>query len=127
MNKVTREEFEKITCNRCGDCCESFYLSEEIIGGNWVPIDGEKTLQWLKEVIPIGPIEEAKDKEGKVYWSGRKYKCPRFKREEDGTGTCTQHENRSHICSMFPYGKPKTEYSRCSWNVEIIDSWETEH
>lgn len=122
---VTREEFEKITCNRCGDCCERFYLRDDCFDEGRTWIDGDKTAQWLKEVIPIGPPIEYEDG-----WKGRAYRCPRFIRDgETGEGICTDYANRPHICANFPYGRPQDAnwIPRCSWAVRIIDPAEIEH
>ena len=123
---VTREEFCKIACNRCGDCCESLYLRVkdfEVLYKAPRQEDPEDSSyrSWLQDLIPITSVTEIK---GELY---RRYKCLRFAREADtGLGICTRYEERPWTCSAFPYGRPVVDVSagglpRCSWAVRIID------
>ncbi len=122
---VAREEFDLITCNRCGDCCESLYLRVqdfEVLSQPPIPDDPDdaRYRSWLQDLVPVTPVEEIR---GEPY---RRYKCLRFAREGDtGLGLCTRYDERPWTCSAFPYGRPVVDVSprglpRCSWAVRII-------
>jgi len=119
---VTRAEFDRIECNRCGACCEVVWqpspLSMAILlGRNVVP--GE-ILSWWSDLEPIETSRNTgDDRSGRL----QKYRCLRFSREGDGTGFCTQYESRPVPCRMFPDGHPvhAAGFEACSWNVTIMD------
>lgn len=117
---VTQEEFDAITCNRCGDCCESLWFDavayidavHDVDRDHHYP-DPEKMSSWLKQLRRID-LEEN-------YFGQWHFSCPRFTRDVDGLGVCTTYEERPHPCSMFPYGRPQVadEIPNCSWRVQI--------
>ena len=119
---VTREEFERIECNRCGACCEVVWQPSPmamavLLGRNVVPGD---MLAWWSDLQPIeatGPNTD--DRSGRL----QKYRCLRFARDVDGIGTCTQYEARPVACRTFPDGAPvhAPGFEACSWNVTIAD------
>jgi len=95
-----------ITCNRCGDCCQQIILRRPldlvlaVREGKW---DGqavrvsELTLVWFLDLTYLGKRDGV-----------HVYRCRRFRREADGTGTCTRYDERPAACSGFPYGRPVT-------------------
>lgn len=82
LPRVTRAEFEAITCNRCGACCESLWLPSNIIDHPEVYTfpDQEKMDVWLKALLPTGKP----DHDGY-----RELRCSLFARDADGLGVCT--------------------------------------
>ncbi len=123
---VTREEFAQITCNRCGDCCESLYLrlaDFDVIDQPPSSSDPEEARyrSWLGDLVPVTPVEEI---DGEAY---RRFRCLRFQREPTtGLGVCTRYDDRPWTCAAFPYGRPVVDVSdrglpRCSWAVRIRD------
>jgi Fe-S-cluster containining protein len=131
---VTQAEFDAITCNRCGECCESFFLRSPLD----LLVSMEAAYQWMK-YWDEGGLEgkEREEQDRKQFWwyadvepigepgkfdadeNDTNYRCPRFARDETGMGVCTRYEERPYACSGFPYGKP-SNYDSCSWNVEIV-------
>ena len=137
MPVVDQVAFDAIECNRCGSCCEGFFLSDP---------------QW-KELGPIGtgPIgmlvhreywrahglvdyemDFDSDPRKSMFWLGGlepwqdeeerwRYRCPHFERDEEGLGVCGIWPERPEVCSDFPYGKPQTFWPECSWAVELLD------
>lgn len=132
---VDQEAFDKIECNRCGQCCEGFTLSAADgrhwnLGGPLGMIEYREYWQArgetydsataydpdpVKSMLWVGSLEPWKDDEGR--W---RYRCPHFYRDE-GLGVCGIYEDRPRVCSAFPYSKPVTSWDECSWNVEILD------
>jgi Fe-S-cluster containining protein len=135
---VTREEFNRIECNRCGVCCERIrqpsplVLAQEIgcyaldrarwpqeaieaMGLEDAMLDRERLIDWWSEFIPVARVEE----EGKLLQY--EYRCARFVRLPDGRGFCTAYEERPSTCRMFPNGRPMNDIPECSWNVRIAD------
>jgi len=106
-----------IICNRCGDCCEQVILWRPLdlvlavrdgrLDGKAVAVSG-LTVAWFLDLVYQG------QRDGRHV-----YRCRRFRREEDGTGTCTRYDERPGACSGFPYGRPVTGpdwYApRCAW------------
>lgn len=138
---VTREEFDKIECNRCGACCEAFwqpgplemammigklqidkrifdYYSDEdlMMMAGWSFDQYFNDLAHIKWWSDIEPVDGVYNEYGTL-----KYRCHRFQRLPDGLGFCTQHETRPNVCRNFPYGKTVHDYKDCSWNVIIED------
>jgi Fe-S-cluster containining protein len=122
--QVTRSEFDEITCNRCGACCEVVWQPAPLamavlLGRNVVPGD---MLSWWSDLEPAAPTARDNGRSGKV----QRYRCLRFQRLEDGTGFCTRYESRPVACSTFPNGMPvhAAGFDACSWNVTIVDEAE---
>lgn len=145
---VTQEEFDKIVCNKCGDCCEQFYLVNpaeiykeiekieveifniyyygyEVLA--WTQEDVKKHKEnlkrwtWYKDIRATGMVDISQQQidEGYQYHT---YRCTRFQRLSVDEGICTDWENRPDICSDFPYGHPMTiGFPRCSWRVKIVE------
>lgn len=134
---VTREEFDRIECNNCGVCCERIHqpsplvLAQEIgqyalDRDTWPPeliealdladamLDRERLIDWWSQFEPVGIIEQPSGLP--VY----QYRCARFVRLPDGSGTCSDYEARPSTCRAFPNGKPMNAIPECSWNVRII-------
>lgn len=131
---VDRQAFDRIECNRCGHCCEKFFLSSP----------GEGNLYWNYEG-PLGFLEwwaywEATDTPVEYYapqdpmmfmgqlepmWDGRWfYRCGHFTKDEQGLGVCTIHPQRPQtLCAEFPNGKPVPGDWPwdCAWKVNLID------
>ena len=120
--EVSRAEFEKIECNRCGACCEVVWQPSPLsmamlLGRNVVPGD---ILSWWSDLQPIEMTEATGgDRSGRL----QKYRCLRFSREEGGAGFCTQYASRPVACRTFPDGHPvhAAGFEACSWNVTIKD------
>jgi len=118
---VTREEFERIACNRCGACCEVVWQPSPmgmaiLLGRNVIAGD---MLAWWSDLEPAEPTaSSADDRSGRL----QKYRCLRFERDADGVGVCTQYESRPVACRTFPNGSPvhARGFEACSWNVTII-------
>lgn len=128
---VSIEEFEALTCNRCGDCCQEFWLPsplelartignalewDEYNSATGAPVDPDNALfaEWLGHVEPHANQSPPR-------WGERqKFRCDRFVIDEEGIGQCTAYERRPHTCSDFPYGRPQAISPRCSWNVEVF-------
>jgi Fe-S-cluster containining protein len=143
---VDRQEFEAISCNRCGACCEDFHLNTPGEGElywkyagplGWLelycyrlahgerPDDAEfwtikggagDPMLWYGQLIP-------RYDEGREAWF---YSCQYVTRGEGGLGCCTIWDRRPDICSKFPYGKPlppedRERWPKCSWIVELLD------
>lgn len=108
---------DNIVCNRCGDCCEQIILRRPLNlvlavrdgkwGGEAVAVD-EPTAAWFRDLTYLGERDGA-----------HVYRCRRFRREADGTGTCMRYEERPLSCSEFPYGwavtGPDWYAPRCAW------------
>jgi len=121
VRSISRAEFDQLVCNRCGDCCEQVCLSrplnlvlsvrERKWDGQAVLVD-EPTAAWFRDLTYLG------ERDGTHL-----YRCRRFRREADGTGTCTRYDERPLPCSQFPYGKSMagTDWyaPRCVWHVLI--------
>ena len=131
---VDQPAFDRIECNRCGDCCEDLFLNSD------------KSDEWgfWRHHGPLGWLElyayfEGREKDLVNHFSpmdsmlffgqliptltetgSYSYACGYFERDADGLGICTIHDTRPSMCSEFPYGEP-TRYDRCTWNVELID------
>lgn len=103
-----------VTCNRCGDCCERVIITEgkrELLrrarnGQGFY--DHDALMAWLRD------LRYVRTRDGYPV-----YRCMRFRREEDGTGTCTRYEERPAVCRDFPYGRavggPAWHLPRCAW------------
>lgn len=151
MPKVTQEEFNKITCNQCGDCCEAYYFdSDEFIQNEieaiesvfaWDSYGRNRDREWEGDAL----VDEwGFSNDDLIEWSRRldwykariplnevftnsdgnkryKYSCSYFKRLTPDFGICTIWNHRPLVCKYFPYGTPKPEFARCSWAVEIVD------
>lgn len=142
---VTQEEFNAITCNRCGDCCEAFYQPSPldiaidlgkfakrkqsvdyygfdalILVYGWSQDDIDDYIDYEKRSRWYSDLEP-NDTPSYVYHNEyrQQYKCHRFKRINIDEGLCTAHEDRPNVCRNFPYGKPAgKEFPRCSWRFE---------
>lgn len=135
---VTREEFNRIECNRCGVCCERIHmpsplvLAQEIgryaldrarwpreaidaMGLEDAMLDRERLIDWWSQFIPVARVEEP----GKPLQY--QYRCSRFYRDFEGAGSCTAYDDRPSTCRNFPNGRPMTAIAECSWNVQIVD------
>jgi Fe-S-cluster containining protein len=117
---VTPAAFAVIECNRCGACCTRFYLDEdpgralarELALGGRPDSDGH-----VRDLITIAAMAEyIEDAPAGGAW----YRCRYFRREDDGLGTCTIHEQRPQMCRAFPYGRPVPDIPTCSWNVHMV-------
>lgn len=109
--RVTADEFAALACNRCGACCERFWLGglsplELAPGGYYDGPDNISYDVWLGNLVPT------LDDDGR--WS---YACPFMRRDSDGLATCTIYDRRPTTCRDFPYGRPQRQYRRCAWNV----------
>ena len=117
---VSRAEFERIECNRCGACCEVVWqpspLSMAIlIARNVVPGD---ILSWWSDLQPVEAVgPNAENRSGRL----QKYRCLRFDRDSEGNGFCSQYSARPVPCRTFPNGAPvhAVGFEACSWNVSI--------
>jgi hypothetical protein len=115
--QVSREEFEKITCNRCGACCEVLWQPSPLdmamlIGRNLIPA---KVLAWWSDLEPVGTTDL-----NSAWTNAQQYRCLRFVRDAEGQGVCTQYDARPPLCANFPYGRPVRTFEDCSWNVTIV-------
>ena len=151
LRVVTRAEFDAIECNRCGECCERFYLSTA--GEGWL---------WWNYTGPLGFLElwcyrlahgadtgvaaqefhapqipnDPSPMLSALMWYGQltperddaedgverwRYSCGHFTRDDDGNGVCGIYETRPLTCSALPYGHPQTTWAACSWNVGLIE------
>lgn len=124
---MTQEEFDKLKCNRCGDCCELFTLPTPIEMAdvmNWLNIkfinstepaavNGRLTALWLSDIEPLD--EDFSPVKG----NRMKARCLRFVRIDENTGACSRYEERPSACSDFPYRVPQKDWKRCSFNVEV--------
>lgn len=131
LRLVDQPTFDAIECNRCGACCERFWLN--FIGDLGGPLgyvndqakigfpdaaDGrlrpQDDMLWFGQLVPT--LQD--DGDGPYYT----YACGYFSRDADGLGVCGIYDQRPDMCSGFPYGRPQTDYGdRCSWNVELLD------
>jgi Fe-S-cluster containining protein len=133
---VDQQAFDSIECNRCGECCEGFFL--ELSTGNSLKNMGgpigmiEYREYWRAHGMPAFEMTYDTDLTKSMFWFGSlepwqddegrwRYRCPHFSRDNDGLGVCGIYEDRPRVCSDFPYGKPQTFWDKCSWNVEILD------
>jgi Fe-S-cluster containining protein len=135
---VTREEFNRIECNRCGVCCERIHMPGPLVLAQeigryaidraaWSPealealgledamLDRERLIDWWSQFTPVARVEE----EGKPLQY--QYRCARFYRDLEGAGCCTAYDDRPSTCRAFPNGRPMNAIPECSWNVRIID------
>lgn len=136
--QVTYEEFRKLECNQCGECCEDFTLPWPLeivtrLGGlspnamedsseQW-QIEYERRYRWLWDVEPIADASVGKNR-------SLRYRCHRLVRLDDGKARCSAYEDRPQACEWFPRhpGRPSNPppvvvgYKSCSWNVEIVDA-----
>lgn len=132
---VTPTAYDKIGCNRCGQCCEGFTLPSPVELASRNALNDPKMSLWLGELEPIdSPFDEHRG------FGHRLYRCPRFKREADGRGVCTIYDRRPYTCEGFPHygvipnrgrvtvpahaeyrGIIGTDYEHCAWRVEIWD------
>ncbi len=121
--QVTQEEFDKIECNRCGQCCEGFWLSSPLaLATHLESITDPKYWDWLNHIEPTGKVSD--DFSANTLFDGlhrTQYRCTYFKRDTNGLGMCTNYKNRPDVCKEFPYGKPTTGFVGCSWDVEIVE------
>lgn len=136
--KVTQEEFDKLTCNRCGQCCEKLYQpsplalakflgeiepifhwsKEELVEVGWDSDkidDYFKMWNWISHLEPTGY-----EFESSMYGHRVEYTCT-YLIKIDGQYTCTNYENRPNICKNFPYGESVLSIPECSWFVYIGD------
>ena len=118
---VTRKEFEQITCNRCGACCEVVWQPSPLnmailLGRNAVPGD---YMSWWSDLEPVLTSEANDDQSGGL----QRYRCLRFERDANGVGFCTQYASRPTACASFPDGQPVhgKGFEACSWNVSIVE------
>ncbi len=131
---VDQPTFDKIECNRCGECCESISLNNDRDdeGGFW---RHHGPLGWLElyayyEGVEQDVVDHFAPMDSMLFFGQLiptltetgtyQYECGYFERDSEVFGVCTIHAMRPSMCSEFPYGKP-TMYARCSWNVELID------
>lgn len=123
---VDQATFDKIECNRCGSCCERFFLPPlatitdrlKYAGIQYAEATDEETVgdrrlaQWLLAIEPNE--EDAKDT----------YRCPFVRFAPDGVATCTNYDERPWACHAFPYGAPVSGFPSCPWgeeNVAVFD------
>lgn len=147
--EIFPEQFARIECNRCGNCCEQFSLPfsplEFITSGglnSWTKNaelrraqkedsgrrDHETSaLSWLAELEPLPDELQRFEAQGHTLYS-----CPRFARDADGRGVCTIHARRPQVCVGFPNGEgyrastlrefpvsPENHFHQCSFNVRF--------
>lgn len=119
---VTQEEFDAIQCNRCGICCTQLWqpgpleiaaLMGRMAHGEFSYPDNDKMIDWWSHLEPTG--ERSNWETGNTH----QYSCDYFQPGADGLGRCTNYENRPHVCSNFPYGKPVMDIPECSWFVRM--------
>ena len=125
---VTIEEFERIECNRCGECCERFtYLAPievALVTGWYARFDPaeydmrehELWLAWTSHIAPVEGAEIGTNARGERV---TQYACDRFARDAAGLGLCTAYNERPEACRSFPNNRP-SNFEGCSWNVDII-------
>lgn len=121
----TLADVRRVPCNRCGDCCEGFYLPKplELVQ----KVVDEKTRSWLMDVEPldeVAPPRRSAERQGYI-----RYRCLRFERLPDGEGRCTRYEDRPLACSEFPYFERwgveqavliSEAHPRCAWNPDNL-------
>lgn len=116
---VTEDEFKKLECNRCGECCQRFVmggvtpddLAKEIAAGSYRDPDPDviDANEWLAALVAT------QDPDG--VWV---YACPFYSVDAgDGLPGCTIYERRPTGCRDLPYGRPMPDWSSCVWNVRI--------
>lgn len=122
---VDQPTFDKIECNRCGHCCERFYISGgkgplELLTDLLTRVVEEKGTYGPQDgVLWLGQLTPTWDDEKQMF----SYSCGYFTRDEGGQGVCTIHDTRPEMCRNFPYGRPVVadEWPDCSWRVELVD------
>jgi Fe-S-cluster containining protein len=111
---VTVEQYRAIECNRCGACCYDIpapFTPDELaalLAGGTLAADRQRFYAGLEPVEPLV--------------KGWRYRCVHFRREPDGLGTCTIHDQRPQICRGYPYGGAVRRWSQCAWYVQIQDA-----
>jgi Fe-S-cluster containining protein len=135
---VTREEFNRIECNRCGVCCERIHMPSPLVLAQEIGRYALERALWSPEAVAAMGLEDAMlDRERLVAWWSQftpvarheapgqplqyEYTCARFVRLPDGAGACTAYEDRPSTCRSFPNGRPMNDIPQCSWNVRIVD------
>lgn len=116
---VSRDVFESLACNRCGQCCERHFGScagaspletvssisfADRENGQWMDLD-----VWFGQQVPIGPNEDGD-------WQ---YRCP-LVAYADELAVCTIYDHRPGVCYHYPYDRP-TSIEKCVWHVEILE------
>ena len=130
--KVTRAEFDRIECNRCGACCTKLWLPspEELAefitlrdkikdpSPEWLA-ENDRMILWIEKLEPTGVVARSPNPDGSTH----QYRCSRFVHDENGVGYCNEYELRPAACRGFPYGKPvhAPDFEECSWTVDIIE------
>lgn len=111
---VTREEFKRIKCNRCGECCQRFSLgglSPLELAGEWYrdPPGSIDVSIWFGNLVPTQHSDGV--------WT---YACSFFRPAEGRRkAACIIHSRRPSVCRDFPYGEPAVHYPHCAWNVRL--------
>jgi len=124
MRAITQEEFDKLECNQCGDCCERFYLPlpTKLWSGcqwpldhyNWSEeekVEARKMAMWVS--FGVEPLDEPFTERNRM-----SCKCNWFRRITPDYGVCTRYEDRPKTCSSFPlHCTIGDEFPRCVYKV----------
>lgn len=112
---VTEEEFRRIKCNQCGECCAHFCMGglspSELRAVTHKELDPDviSTDEWFAALIPTMDSDY-------TWW----YRCSFLEPASKGRlARCTIYERRPTACREFPYGRPQLHYPSCTWNVRI--------
>ena len=138
----TLEEARALTCNRCGDCCDSRSLEKERILFSWGTLPKHQYRGMGKGQPLIIPLELVDDKLIPRQWEQRDatqgpagFMCSQFS-TQDGHGSCGLRDSKRPLsCGQFPVSYPKMgdeliqagylrlrsdQFSRCKWGGMLL-------
>ncbi len=110
---ITPVEYWRITCNRCGLCCEDLRCPDspaQIAARVHDPDEDPDQREFLAGLVPVRPVP-----------GGWQYRCRHFARDDAGLGVCMVYERRPPICRGFPFGEVVRGWRACAWYVDVRD------
>lgn len=123
MRVVDRDEFNRITCTRCGDCCKSMYVDRDIHTQAAAIHAGTGTLSGATREETLAELDTLEDmlvQIGSFPDGSPRYRCRHFRRDADGLGVCGIYAERPRMCRDFPYGRPVLDWPRCARHVRLL-------
>lgn len=105
---LTLEAARALSCNGCGDCCDSRRTDGYWTWGFLPPDQFADRTDGQPLIIPLGLVDGAwldrpADEDDAHELSATRFRCAAFRPDAEGGGSCARHDQwRPPVCGEFP-------------------------